>query len=1278
MGSPTSPTKVAASAAAPALSSPTAAASGSSRSVLRPLETITPAAAGNSNSTKSLSATEQMEQYIFEQCLTADPYGVAIRKISHHGKAHLRFVKCVYWSRSHAATTTTSARSTTQDEDHEDSSQQEAAASAVATPGAMRLNRPTPTRSLSSRSNGSWGQRQAVASPPGQQRRRVSLSSSTGMASESTVNPTSRPATGSGYYLIWGKRKDIMVPLSKFVAVQMGKTTPRTMRNASPANRLLSLVTSENSLVLDIEAPTCVDRDKFARAFAKFLHVPLRAEGTRTGGVLIPNPRSSVAAIRPNTAIPSLVSLEATEPVEARQVMAPSPPPAPPAAMAPLRPAASSPTATAPLRKQQQQPISPPGRSSTTGSRGGSSRGSGGPPPLAPSNRDTQAAAAAVQASSSRVLKPPPLRTHQSLPPPSAAAAAAPAATTASTGTPPTYHDSSSSQGGVVDESSMVSNSQGERRHHDSPTHPISAVATKSEASPRVEEEKKEDRLQHKTSFSSTQTLPELPSPKSPHRHSPTATAAPTTPPPARPASPPLHSPVLATTSPDAAVIGGGTGEQDEVASNVSSLTGHGDDQEVEELYQIIADLRTELEQCRAEAARAVKVAEQAIQSAERAASGTSSAPGTPVPAASPTTTMDAWQNTVTYQAAAAAAQAQKRSAEAMAAQRVAEQRLESEKRSVSFWRRQAAVAEAEAGVLQTRAAAAEVQRQALAERLSTVQRRNQAIDTTLPVLPALFQQLEANGETQESTLARSPQRHSQPSSGTSPPRDPIDHLSLLQSAAENVDFSSLPPEVRQLTLHLCATLQESQSDGRELQARLAMESAARRKLLYEVQDLRGTARVYCRIRPGRGTSTNTERSEQNLFSLPSQETLMLHRDHEVSVREEKSDYLDGLDDHLTRPLTFDFDRVFDESISQSEVYNEVEEVCLGVLDGYRICVIAYGQSGAGKTHSILGQVVYPPGFSIDGDPAVDIENEGLQLQAMKHLFAVAQNRCDRYKDTFTLTIVEVQEEKLVDLLSGTGSGAKRGRIVQAESSRSSSRRRSLRNKIGEDDASSERLNKLEIRTDLHGDTTVQGALGVEVESYEDVLSIWLECLEHRRHRLIELGFDLHSHESSSHVIATLKVTSANIATGHGSCGRIQFVDLAGADVVERGSVAAGTGSVAPMSPSAASHDGILMSPVGSIGYSDLDEYRFQHRSLETFSEVVTARSQFLRSVPYRNSTLTHLLRDSLEADTKVILLACVSPDPTDLQATAATLRFASRMRKVNIGKATKHTMGPP
>eukprot|EP01037_Dinobryon_pediforme_P039423 gene39423-48019_t len=51
----------------------------------------------------------------------------------------------------------------------------------------------------------------------------------------------------------------------------------------------------------------------------------------------------------------------------------------------------------------------------------------------------------------------------------------------------------------------------------------------------------------------------------------------------------------------------------------------------------------------------------------------------------------------------------------------------------------------------------------------------------------------------------------------------------------------------------------------------------------------------------------------------------------------------------------FLFDRVFNMQSSQEEVYKEVSELVQSALDGYRICIMSYGQSGSGKTYTMTG-----------------------------------------------------------------------------------------------------------------------------------------------------------------------------------------------------------------------------------------------------------------------------------------------------------------------------------
>jgi len=809
--------------------------------------------------------------------------------------------------------------------------------------------------------------------------------------------------------------------------------------------------------------------------------------------------------------------------------------------------------------------------------------------------------------------------------------------------------------------------------------------------------------------------------------------------------------------------------EDSDAESDVSSLTAGFDQEIVEELHQALTELRAELEASRAEAARAVKVAEQAIQSAESCSSND-------------------WNSTVTHKAAEAAAQAQKRSAEAMARQRLAEERLANERRSASFWRRQAEAAEEEAGALQTRAAAAEVQRASMAEELSNERRRardymiqlklgfemtdgaqRQLLDDAQGMkreleieldgtkreltmksheaksLRSSLVEIQANpgdgmkvasysktsihkkfsriGKKKKGPTSISSPNHRAASTGASgagggslsgnnneltmlsslssmpeasPLRIPYEMRStasdvssadnnhyqvekLLQLHSETAklrhefehlrrftadELRSLPQHAEEWSNQAGKALLTSQKEVADLRDRLARESAMRRKLLNEVQDLRGNVRVYCRPRPFRSERNNN--CDSSIISVPSHETIILHRENVMG-------------DTVT-PMSFEFDRVFYPDSAQKDIYSEMEELVLGALDGFNICLMAYGQTGSGKTHTLIGEYSISREEEDSGTSfTTDIGEHGIHFHAAQQLFTIAAHRSGRYQDTFSMTIVEVHNEKLTDLVAGTDiadeCGNVQGRVP------SSKDRKSGRSKKGYPDdehsfksgvsqsgdskiSKGSNKHKLEIRTNYDGDTIVQGLHSIPVTTFEDVLRVWGESMTQRASRLTEQGKEIEQYESTCHTIATINVVSTNIATGVGTVGRVQFVDLAGSDLVPRKQ-----GSKNTKNSSILSSDGILS------GVGNNNEWKFTNKSLGTLHEVVNARCQFMRSVPYRNSTLTHLLRDSLDADTKVLLMVCVSSDEQDLQETATALRFASRMRRVTIGKATKHSV---
>ncbi len=52
--------------------------------------------------------------------------------------------------------------------------------------------------------------------------------------------------------------------------------------------------------------------------------------------------------------------------------------------------------------------------------------------------------------------------------------------------------------------------------------------------------------------------------------------------------------------------------------------------------------------------------------------------------------------------------------------------------------------------------------------------------------------------------------------------------------------------------------------------------------------------------------------------------------------------------------------------------------------------------------------------------------------------------------------------------------------------------------------------------------------------------------------------------------------------------------------------------------------------------------------------------------VPYRQSKLTNILRDSLGGNCKTLMIANIWPEPTHLEETVSTLKFATRMMRVS------------
>uniref|UniRef100_A0A8C4TE51 Kinesin-like protein n=1 Tax=Erpetoichthys calabaricus TaxID=27687 RepID=A0A8C4TE51_ERPCA len=163
-------------------------------------------------------------------------------------------------------------------------------------------------------------------------------------------------------------------------------------------------------------------------------------------------------------------------------------------------------------------------------------------------------------------------------------------------------------------------------------------------------------------------------------------------------------------------------------------------------------------------------------------------------------------------------------------------------------------------------------------------------------------------------------------------------------------------------------------------------------------------------------------------------------------------------------------------------------------------------------------------------------------------------------------------------------------------------------------------------------------------------VSSWLQ-LGNKQRATASTGMNEKS--SRSHSVFTLVVTQTKRETLDGEIyehtmrSHVNLVDLAGS---ERSSTAQTTG--------------VRLKEGASI-----------NKSLMTLGKVICALSEASHSkkkpfIPYRDSVLTWLLKESLGGNSKTAMIATVSPAAVSLEETLSTLRYAKQARKiVNVAK---------
>lgn len=132
----------------------------------------------------------------------------------------------------------------------------------------------------------------------------------------------------------------------------------------------------------------------------------------------------------------------------------------------------------------------------------------------------------------------------------------------------------------------------------------------------------------------------------------------------------------------------------------------------------------------------------------------------------------------------------------------------------------------------------------------------------------------------------------------------------------------------------------------------------------------------------------------------------------------------------------------------------------------------------------------------------------------------------------------------------------------------------------------------------------------------------------------------LNKRSSRSHSVFSITVHIKESAVGDEElikCGKLNLVDLAGSENISRSGAREGRAREA-----------------GEI-----------NKSLLTLGRVINALVEHSAHIPYRDSKLTRLLRDSLGGKTKTCIIATISPSAHSLEETLSTLDYAYRAKNI-------------
>ncbi|KAK4055561.1 hypothetical protein OIV83_000107 [Microbotryomycetes sp. JL201] len=300
------------------------------------------------------------------------------------------------------------------------------------------------------------------------------------------------------------------------------------------------------------------------------------------------------------------------------------------------------------------------------------------------------------------------------------------------------------------------------------------------------------------------------------------------------------------------------------------------------------------------------------------------------------------------------------------------------------------------------------------------------------------------------------------------------------------------------------------------------------------------------------------------------------------------------------------------EYASQLTLYDDLgKDLLEHAFEGFNTCIFAYGQTGSGKSYSMMGYGA----------------ERGIIPLICEALFErIAQISNDQLSFTVEVSYTEIYQEKVRDLLNLGNKG------------------------------------NLKVREHPILGPYVESLSKLAVQSFKDIEALMdegtkaccadadgLSLTDEVRQARTVAATNMNETSSRSHAIFTILLTQRRLDPDTGMVGekvsRISLVDLAGS---ERANATGATGT-------------------------RLKEGALINKSLTTLGRVIATLSQAsangksskanMDKVPYRDSVLTWLLKDSLGGNSKTAMIAAISP--ADYEETLSTLRYADQAKKI-------------